>query len=165
MVGAWDRVAGQMPTETIERLYAALDAHDGDAMAACYAQDAVFEDPAFGELRDGRVRSMWRMLCEATTDLRVELPEHAADGERGSAHWIAKYTFRTGRPVVNDVRAAFRFGPDGLIVDHRDHFDLRRWAAQAIGASGSVLGVTPLLKPFVQRTTNRQLTAWEARNA
>jgi hypothetical protein len=105
---------------------------------------------------------MWRMLCEATTDLRVELPEHEASGDRGSAHWIATYTVRTGRPVVNDVHAEFRFGPDGLIAEHRDRFDLRRWAGQAIGVSGTVLGLTPLLGPFVRRTTGRQLAAWEA---
>lgn len=154
-----------MPRETIDRLYAALGAHDGDAMAACYTDDAVFADPAFGELRDGRVRAMWRMLCASATDLRVELPERAAAGDHGSARWIATYTFRTGRPVVNDVRATFRFAPDGRIAEHRDAFDLRRWAGQAIGASGSVLGLTPLLRPFVQRTTNRQLTAWEKEHA
>lgn len=154
-----------MSAETISRLYAALDAHDGIGMAACYAEDAVFEDPAFGELRDGRVRHMWRMLCGATKDLRVEVPEHASDGATGSAHWIATYTFRTGRRVVNDVHATFRFGPDGLIVEHRDDFDLRRWAGQAIGPSGTVLGLTPLLSPFVRRTTGRQLSAWEATNA
>lgn len=150
-----------MSTETIARLYAALDAHDGEAMAACYTDDARFSDPAFGELRDGRVRSMWRMLCAATNDLRVEVPERAADGDRGSAHWIATYTFRTGRPVVNDVRATFRFAPDGRIAEHHDVFDLRRWAGQAIGGAGVVLGFTPLLRPFVQRTTGRQLAAWE----
>src|SRR6266511_3882427 len=40
--------------ELIERLYAALDRADGDAMAACYAPDARFSDPAFGELQRER---------------------------------------------------------------------------------------------------------------
>lgn len=158
-------MSARMSADTISRLYAALNAHDGPGMAACYADDAVFEDPAFGELRDGRVKHMWRMLCEATKDLRVEVPEQESDGSRGSAHWIATYTFRTGRPVVNDVRATFVFGPDGLIAEHRDVFDLRRWAGQAIGPSGTALGLTPLLGPFVRRTTSRQLSAWEAKNA
>jgi len=66
----------------------------------------------------------------------VELAEHTSDGDSGSARWIAHYTFsQTGRPVVNDVRASFRFA-DGLIADHRDDFDFKRWARQAIGLPG-----------------------------
>jgi ketosteroid isomerase-like protein len=154
-----------MSDQLIEALYAGLDAHDGEAMAACYAPDAVFEDPAFGELRDGHVKDMWRMLCAGTTDLRVELREHGAQDGSGDAHWIATYTFRTGKHVVNDVQARFRFGDDGLIADHRDAFDLRKWASQAIGSAGTVLGYTPLLKPFIQRTTGKQLAKWRAEHA
>ena len=145
-----------MPAEIIERLYSALNAHDGEAMASCYAEDAVFQDPAFGVLRDGRVRDMWRMLCARAEDLTVDLREH----DDGSAHWIATYTLQTRRRVVNDVHARFTFGPDGLIVDHRDTFDLRRWAAQALGPPVSLLGYTPLLKMLIHRTTARQLSAW-----
>lgn len=147
-----------MSAETIERLYGAMNAHDGEAMAACYAEDAVFEDPAFGVLRDGRVKDMWRMLCARAEDLAVELRDH----DERSAHWIATYTFRTGRKVVNDVRAHFEFGSHGLIVDHRDEFDLRRWAAQALGPPLSLLGFTPLLAPVIRRTTAKQLDAWAA---
>ena len=48
---------------------------------------------------------MWRMLTGRADDLKVELLEHEADGDRGSARWVAHYTFtQTGRPVENDVR-------------------------------------------------------------
>ena len=67
---------------------------------------------------------MWRMLTGRATDLKIELHEHEADEESGSAHWIARYTFSTGRPVVNDIQASFRFA-DGLIADHVDEFDFR----------------------------------------
>jgi hypothetical protein len=36
--------------ELIARLYGAFDRRDGDAMAACYAPDARFNDPVFGDL-------------------------------------------------------------------------------------------------------------------
>jgi hypothetical protein len=148
-----------MPVETIERLYAAMNAHDGEAMAECYTDDAIFRDPAFGELRDGRVKDMWRMLCARAEDLSVELREH----DDQTAHWIATYTFRADRRVVNDIRARFMFGASGLIADHRDDFDLRRWAAQALGPPVSLLGYTPLLTPVIRRTTAEQLDAWTAR--
>ena len=49
---------------------------------------------------------MWRMLLSRATDLQVTLDEASADAEGGKARWTARYTFsRTGRPVVNQVRA------------------------------------------------------------
>ena len=79
-------------------------------------------------------------------DLRVELLEHDAGDEHGSAHWKATYTFtQTGRPVVNDVRATFRFS-DGLIAEHVDEFGFHRWAKQALGPTGLLLGWTPIVR-------------------
>lgn len=129
--------------DVIKQLYDALDRHDGETMAAQYAPDARFADPAFGELSGEEAGDMWRMLTSRATDLKVELPEHEADGDEGSAHWIATYTFSTGRPVVNDIRARFRFR-DGRIVDHEDSFSFHRWARQALGPAGLVLGLPPM---------------------
>ncbi len=146
---------------TIDRLYAAMNAGDGEAMAACYTDDAVFEDPAFGELRDGAGQDMWRMLCARAHDLRVDVREREATDDRGSARWVADYTFGGpgGRAVRNDVRAAYAFR-DGLIADHRDTFDLHGWASQALGPVGKVLGYTPLLAPLIRRRTGGQLAAF-----
>ncbi len=129
--------------EVIERLYAAMNRKDGEAMAQLYAADARFHDPAFGELTGDEAGDMWRMLTGRATDLEVELAEHEADGDRGSAHWIATYTFNTGRPVVNDIHARFRFR-DGKIVEHEDSFSFFRWARQALGPPGFVLGLPPM---------------------
>ena len=127
----------------IQELYEALDRHDGEAMARQYAPDARFRDPAFGELNGTEAGDMWRMLTGRAEDLKVELPEHSAEGDTGTAHWIATYTFSTGRPVVNDIHARFRFR-DGLIVDHEDSFSFWRWARQALGPPGVILGLPPM---------------------
>lgn len=131
---------------TIERFYEAFGNCNGAAMTACYAPGAHFHDPAFGDLEGDDVGSMWRMLTGRATDLEIELREHDADDEGGSAHWIARYTFSTGRPVVNDVQARFRFDSAGRIVDHVDDFDFRRWAKQALGAKGSLIAYLPPLR-------------------
>ncbi len=126
----------------IERFYDAFDRHDGGVMASLYAPDARFRDPAFGELTGEEAGDMWRMLTGRAEDLKVELADHSADGDTGTAHWIATYTFNTGRPVVNDIRARFRFR-DGLIAEHEDSFSFSKWARQALGPAGIVLGVPP----------------------
>ena len=147
----------------IERFYGAFAQRDGAAMAACYAPDVHFSDPVFTDLHGPEAGAMWRMLTERGTDLRVELLERSADGDGGTAHWRAHYTFtQTGRSVVNDVRATLRFG-DGLIAEHVDDFDFHRWARQALGPSGLLLGWTPLLRSAVRRKARAGLDEFMAR--
>src|SRR3954451_7001327 len=143
--------------ELIQRFYAAFDRHDGDEMAACYAPDSHFSDPVFTDLRDGEPGAMWRMLTGASDDLTVELVEHDADGDSGSARWLAHYTFtQTGRHVDNDVSASFRFR-DGLPAEHRDDFGFHRWARQALGTSGLLLGWTPIVQGSVRKRARGRL--------
>jgi len=144
--------AQAMSTQTVGSLYAAFNRRDGEAMAALYAPDGHFRDPVFGDLTGAEAGAMWRMLTRTARDLKVELAEHDAQ----SAHWIARYTFSTGRHVVNDIRASFHFS-DGKIVDHVDAFDFRRWAAQALGLSGKLLGWTPILRGAVRRRARKRL--------
>ncbi|MFN8163424.1 MAG: nuclear transport factor 2 family protein [Solirubrobacterales bacterium] len=145
--------------ETIERLYAAFADRNGAAMTACYAPGAHFCDPAFGDLEGEDIGAMWRMLTGRATDLKIELREHEAGEEAGSAHWIARCTFSTGRPVVNDIRAKFRFA-DGLIADHVDEFDFRRWARQALGPSGTLVALLPPLRAKARARALDQLATF-----
>jgi ketosteroid isomerase-like protein len=146
---------------TIERFYAAFGQCNGAAMTACYAPGAHFRDPAFGDLEGDDIGSMWRMLTGRATDLKIELHEHEAGEETGSAHWIARYTFSTGRPVVNDIRAQFRFAADGKIADHVDDFDFRNWAKQALGPSGHLVALLPPLRSKARAKALAQLEAFK----
>jgi ketosteroid isomerase-like protein len=148
--------------ETIERFYAAFGQRNGAAMTAAYADGAHFRDPAFGDLQSADIGAMWRMLTNRATDLKVELHEHEAGDESGSAHWIARYAFgATGRPVVNDIQASFRFAEDGKIVDHVDEFDFRRWASQALGFKGNLVAVLPPLRSKARAQALDQLEAFK----
>ncbi len=157
-----------MPTPTedlIVRFYGAFADSDGAGMAACYAPDATFSDPVFQGLDAREAGGMWRMLTGQATDLRIELLDHDCDDARGSAHWRAHYTFsQTGRPVVNEVHASFRFD-DGLIAEHIDEFDFYRWARQALGAQGLILGWTPFLHSAVRRRARGSLEQFLSRES
>jgi len=144
----------------IERFYAAFARRDAEAMVACYADDVVFADPVFGELRGERAKAMWRMLAGRSRDLVVTFRDVAADGETGRAHWEAVYTFgQPGRKVHNVIEAAFRFR-DGQIVEHRDTFDLWRWSRMALGPRGTLLGWTPLVRDAIHKTAIKGLDAY-----
>ena len=147
--------------ELIQRFYAAFNDHDGDTMAACYTPDAHFWDPVFQDLNGAEPGAMWRMLTGRAPDLTVHLAAFSSDGDTGSAHWIAHYTFsQTGRPVVNDIQASFRFR-DGLIADHRDEFDFTKWARQAIG----IAGLLPPVRSTVRKKARAGLDEFMAQAA
>jgi ketosteroid isomerase-like protein len=158
-----DAAAAERNEATIRSLYDALDRHDGEAMAACYAADATFSDPVFPDLHGGQAGDMWRMLTARATDLAVELPEAKADAQAGSARWVATYTFgQTGRTVSNRVRSDFKFGADGLIAEQQDDFPFWRWSRQALGMPGLALGWTPLLRSKVQANAAAELARFRA---
>lgn len=141
----------------IEGLYTALAARDGAAMGRCYADDARFSDPVFQNLDAAGVRAMWAMLCARAVDLDVSVTDVVADDRRGSARWVATYTFsKTGRKVCNVIDARFEFR-DGLIVRHTDCFDLWRWSGMALGLKGWLLGWTPLVRNAIRREAMRGL--------
>lgn len=148
--------------ELIRRLYAALAARDGAAMGACYADDARFSDPVFGDLDAADVRTMWAMLCARATDLDVTVSDIEADDHRGRAHWIATYTFsKTGRRVRNVIDAEYAFR-DGRIVRHVDRFDLWRWSSMALGWKGRLLGWLPAVQNAIRGEAQRGLRRQQA---
>ena len=124
----------------IREFYAAFARRDAEGMARCYHPDVFFTDPVFPALRGAAAGDMWRMLLARAADLRVTLDAVDADDDGARATWTARYTFsKTRRPVVNRIDAMFAFR-DGLIVRHYDRFPLWRWAAQALGPAGKLLG-------------------------
>jgi uncharacterized protein len=143
--------------EVIRRFYAAFGRRDHQTMAACYGPGAEFSDPVFQRLRGNEVAGMWRMLCERGTDLRIEFSAVSDQGQQGSAHWEAWYTFSaTGRPVHNVIDATFEF-ENGLIRRHFDRFDLYAWARQALGLRGALLGWSPPVQNAIRAQARRAL--------
>ena len=149
--------------ETIRRFYTAFQKRDAAGMNACYAQDVQFSDPVFTDLRGDAARAMWTMLCERGKDLKIEFRDVRADGATGAAHWEAWYTFSgSGRQVHNIIDATFEFR-DGKISKHTDRFDLHRWAGQALGFMGKLLGGTSFLQDKVRGTAAKSLEDYMAK--
>ncbi|MTE25840.1 nuclear transport factor 2 family protein [Winogradskyella ouciana] len=143
----------------IETFYKAFNNLDASTMCSCYHEDIVFEDPAFGRLEGERAKAMWQMLCESQKDknFKVEVSNINSNDTEGSAHWEAYYIFsKSGRKVHNKIDAQFEF-KDGLIINHIDHFNLHKWARQALGFKGLVIGRTRYFKNKLKAQTNRLL--------
>lgn len=147
--------------ELITKFYQAFQKLDADTMASCYADNIVFSDPAFPHLVGQDAGDMWRMLCSRAKDFSLRFDGVEANDTQGNAHWVATYIFsQTGNQVVNDIHAKFEF-ENGKIVRHTDHFDLWKWARQALGAKGAVLGWTPIVKNAVRKQADKGLRSWQ----
>ena len=129
--------------ETIHAFYTAFAASDAEAMAKLAAM-------------------MWKMLTgRAGDNLKIEFKDVTAN----SATWIAHYPFGPKkRPVVNQIQAKFEF-KDGLIIKHTDTFDLHKWAKQALGFSGWLLGGTAFFKKKLNAKTKAQLASYMAKQS
>ena len=155
----------QSPEEKITtNFYSAFQQKNADGMNECYHQDLHFEDPAFGKLSYGQTCSMWKMLCDSAKDLSIEFSIMKVEEEYVETKWIAEYTFsKTGRFVCNEITAQLKF-KDNKIVQHTDIFDLFKWAKQAMGLQGWLIGSTPFFRKKLQQQTSSQLAKYMQKN-
>src|SRR5262245_42445407 len=122
--------------------YAAWNAHDADAVAAVFAEDAVVREAGMPEMR-GRdaVRLRAQTLLTAFPDLRLERLELVIDGDRHADRWVLTGTHRgelfgiepTGRRIRVEGATFTRLGADGLVVEDVHLSDVAGLLAQLTG--------------------------------
>jgi len=139
------------------RFFEAFQVRDFYTMGLLYANHAAFSDPVFPRLTAQGARLMWQMLLSEAEDLDLQVNVLEDSASRGRAEWTARYTFTpTKRVVVNRVRTTMTLAA-GKIVQHVDEFSLWKWAGQALGWKGWLLGGTPLVRDKVRRQAARSL--------
>ena len=126
-------------------------------MQECYHPNAVFNDEVFQNLTGIEAGLMWEMLIKSGKDMKVTFSDIEGNPEGGSANWVAVYTFsKTGRKVTNIISAEFDIA-DGKIMKHTDSFDFHRWARQAFGLTGFILGRTSFFRNKIRDTARENL--------
>jgi limonene-1,2-epoxide hydrolase len=133
----------------LTKFYEALSRRDGDTMASLYSADAVFEDEVY-RVEGADVGKMWRGLMGKAKTLSAAYTIARAASDGGTVEWTARYVFPGGGPVVNVILSELEI-ENGRIVRQRDRFDFRRWAAQALGAKGRLLGRFEWFRRIVSR--------------
>ena len=143
--------------KAIRDFYAAFAKLDAEGMKAHYHADIAFSDPAFKMLKGAQANAMWAMLCSRANSFELTLVSASADNDGGRASWEAKYLYSgTGRMVHNKIEAVFSF-KDGKIIRHVDRFDLWKWAGQALGAPGKLLGWFGPFKSLIAKKAMKTL--------
>ena len=144
--------------QVIHRFYQAFQKLDYKTMQDCYRLDVVFSDPVFGLLQNGEPQAMWQMLCTRATDFILTYGKiKLIDDEYASCEWVATYLFSASkRKIINKITAHVRI-VDGKIIEHTDQFNLYRWARQAFGFSGILLGWTSWMQNKIRHNARASL--------
>ncbi len=151
-------------SEFIKNFYTAFQNKNWKQMQECYHEEVHFSDPVFPDLHGKKARAMWHMLTSASTDLTLTFSDIKTNSENGTCHWEAIYSFsKTGRKVHNKIDAHFTF-KDGLILAHKDYFDLWKWSRMALGPTGTLLGWTPFIKGKIRLMAAKNLGTFISKN-
>lgn len=144
--------------EVIVKFYSAFQDRDHERMISCYTDDIVFFDPVFGLLQAEQVKKMWEMLCTNATDLSIVYGNIKDLGDDYyNCDWTATYTFsKTGRKVVNNIKAYMRFS-DGKIIEHSDGFSIHKWSMQALGLPGFLFGWNSFFQRKIKNIAHKNL--------
>ena len=126
--------------EVNDRTYAAWNAHDPDAVAALFAEDAIVREVGGAGESRGRaaVRARAAALLGAFPDLHLERVELVVDGDRHADRWVLTGTHQgplfgiqpTGRRVRVEGATFTRLGADGLVVEDVHFSDVAGLLAQ-----------------------------------
>ena len=104
---------------------------------------------------------MWEMLCKNAKDFSLTFSNiEMLDEEYTTCNWTATYIFsKTGNKVVNNIKAHMRM-KDGKIIEHSDAFKLSKWAAQALGFKGVLLGWTGFMQKKIHQNARKNLSTF-----
>jgi steroid delta-isomerase-like uncharacterized protein len=137
-----DRASRDAIVAANEATYTAWNAHDAEAVAAVFAEDAVVVDSGVGEAR-GRdaIRDRVDAMLAAFPDLRLERRSLLVDTAANADEWTLTATHQgeylgfapTGRTIVVHGATFSRFGPDGLVVHDTNYVDVQGLLNQLTG--------------------------------
>ena len=146
--------------EIASAFYSAFTKGDAETMISYYDDQIEFEDPAFGKLKGNEAKMIWKMLIERSQgNLKIDFEVIEATENIARVNWEARYPIsNTGRRIHNKISTELTI-ENGKIIKHIDHFNLWKWAMQAFGFKGFLLGWTPFFKSKLQKKTGQLLKA------
>jgi ketosteroid isomerase-like protein len=95
----------------VERLVAATNAHDIDALVGCFAAGYVNETPTHPErgfVGDAQVRTNWEQIFAFVPDVHAEVIRIAVEGDTAWTEWEMTGTRRDG--TAHCMRGVILFG-------------------------------------------------------
>ena len=99
------------PTAVLQRLLAALNAHDLEALVDCFAEDYVNETPVHPQRSfhgNAQVRTNWSQIFAGVPDVSALVPRATVDGDALWTEWEVSGTRKDGDAFL--MRGMVLFG-------------------------------------------------------
>jgi hypothetical protein len=123
--------------------------------------------PIFPKLEGVQIKSVWSMIMAGARDFSVHYEILSFDETHVRVSWTALNRFSaTNRPVKNQVMTELMLssptpgGNEGKILSQSDVFDFYRWARQALGMPGTLLGWMPWFQKQIQTKSSEKLASF-----
>ncbi len=144
--------------------YSAFAKGDVETMISYYDDQIEFEDPAFGKLKGDEAKKMWKMLIERSKgNLKIDFEVVETTENTARVNWEARYPIsNTGRRIHNKIATELTI-VNGKIIKQTDHFNLWKWAHQAIGWKGLIFGWTPSMQLKIRKLSRALLDSYQTK--
>ncbi len=116
----------EAPLAAIERLRSAMNAHDLEALVACFADDCVSEHPCHPDRSFAgadQVRRNWTQILGGVPDLKAALVSSRTDDDRVWCEWEWSGTRRDGVPHLMRGTTITTVDERGLIANTRFYME------------------------------------------
>jgi hypothetical protein len=117
--------SGPGPADAYIRYYETLSVATLKNLDSVVTADVRFRDP-FNEVRGVEAyRRLLAKMFEAVPDVRFTVSHQAVDGETCFLRWRCQGTLKAlgGKSWLVEGMSELRFGPDGRVREHIDHWD------------------------------------------
>lgn len=139
---------GMTRSEKIRHVYNAVNKESMNLLPEFYAADVTFEDP-LGTIQglDALTRYYTEMY-KNVQEIRFDISDEVAQGDQHVIMWTLHMKVKglnKGEEVTCKGNSFLRFNQEGLVVYHRDYFDMGEFIYQHV----------PVLRFFVRQVNKR----------
>jgi len=143
----------------ITGLYNAYKERNPELMASFYTEDASFKDEIFGEVTGQEIPKVWEVVHSTTSNFYLYFHIVNVNKNLATVNSQLSYTFKhTGRKIDISITSIFRF-ENGKIRHQVDEYSLWKWASQAFGVSGFLLGWNPKFKNKIRQSAQNTIAS------
>lgn len=143
-----EEIKAMTRSERIHFIYNAVNKESMHLLGEFYAEDVVFEDP-LGRIEGlAGLRAYYENMYKNVQEISFEITDEVEQGEKHVICWTLRMKVKglnKGKEVSCLGNSFLRFNEAGLVIYHRDYFDMGEFIYQHV----------PVLKFLVRKVNER----------
>lgn len=143
-----EETAPMTRSEHIRRIYNAVNKESMNVLPEFYAANVTFEDP-LGTIQGlPALTAYYEQMYKNVEEIHFDITDEVEQGDKHMVMWTLRMRVKglnKGEEVSCKGNSFLRFDQDGLVVYHRDYFDMGEFIYQHV----------PVLRFFVRQVNKR----------